>query len=236
MASVMTDAFTLNTPSNTASLRTSPSHQFKSTRSSLYASNDDEAGPDEATSGDAKKGGEDILNSPAFLSRKLDVLKSDIAAVEEKTDAMNTVYEENKKEWGPQIEDLRKEYSLMQERFKAENNDGTTPATIEVVNKMLGVLDNYDRAFQIITPETDEEKEIEAAYKEKYSIILSIFKELGVNEVDTVGEEFDYEKHQAVMTKPSDEYEEGTVSEELAKGYALENGKLIRAAMVVVAA
>ena len=124
----------------------------------------------------------------------------------------------------------------MQERFKAENNDGTTPATIEVVNKMLGVLDNYDRAFQIITPETDEEKEIEAAYKEKYSSILSIFKDLGVNEVETVGVEFDYEKHQAVMTKPSEDYEEGIVCEELAKGYALEDGKLIRAAMVVVAA
>ena len=52
---------------------------------------------------------DDILNSPAFLSRKVDVLKSDISAVEEKIDAMNTVYEENKKEWGPQIEDLRKE-------------------------------------------------------------------------------------------------------------------------------
>ena len=123
MASAMTDAFTLNTPSNTASLRTSPSHQFKSTRSTLYATNDDEAGPDEATAGDAKKGGEDILNSPAFLSRKLDVLKSDIAAVEEKIDAMNTVYEENKKEWGPQIEDLRKEVSLLSTKSLLRDGD-----------------------------------------------------------------------------------------------------------------
>ena len=115
MASAMTDAFTVNAPSKSASLRTSPSHHFKSTISILYATDDDEAeagssSTDNATGGD-DKGGDDILNSPAFLSRKLDVLKSDIKAAEEKIDAMNTVYEENKKEWGPQIEDLRKEVS-----------------------------------------------------------------------------------------------------------------------------
>jgi flagellar motility protein MotE (MotC chaperone) len=57
---------------------------------------------------------DDILNSPAFLNRKIDVLKSDIAAVEEKIAAANTVYEENKIEWGPQIENLRKEVSYLQ--------------------------------------------------------------------------------------------------------------------------
>jgi molecular chaperone GrpE len=46
--------------------------------------------------------------------------------------------------------------------------------------------------------------------------------------------EFDYEFHQAVMQKPSEEYEEGIVCEELAKGFKL-NDQLIRAAMVVVA-
>jgi len=56
---------------------------------------------------------DDILNSPAFLKRKIDVLKSDIEAVGEKIDAANAVYEENKAEWGPQIENLRKEVSSL---------------------------------------------------------------------------------------------------------------------------
>jgi len=54
--------------------------------------------------------------------------------------------------------------------------------------------------------------------------------------VETLGKEFDYEFHQAVMTRPSDDYEEGVVCEELAKGYSMEDGELIRAAMVSVAA
>ncbi len=56
--------------------------------------------------------GDDILNSPAFLKRKVEVLKSDIEKVNEKISEANKVYEANKAEWGPQLDDLRKEVSL----------------------------------------------------------------------------------------------------------------------------
>ncbi len=100
----------------------------------------------------------------------------------------------------------------------------------------MTVLDNYDRAFQQVTPETDDEKAIEASYKNVYAMIISTLGELGVKEVETVGKEFDYEFHQAVMMRPDEDYEEGIVCEELAKGWATNDGDLIRAAMVVVAA
>lgn len=108
-------------------------------------------------------------------------------------------------------------------------------ATTQVVRKMLEVLDNYDRAFGVITPETDAERAIEAHYKEAYQMILSTFEKLGVEEVPTVGIEFDYELHQAVMQKPSEEYEEGIVCEEFQKGFRI-GDTLVRAAMVAVAA
>jgi len=53
----------------------------------------------------------DILNSPAFLKRKIDVLNSDIAAVDEKLSEANALYEASKAEWGPQLESLSKEVS-----------------------------------------------------------------------------------------------------------------------------
>jgi len=56
-----------------------------------------------------KSTADDILNSPDFLKRKIDVLTSDVAAVDEKIEAANKVYEDNKAEWGPQLENLRKE-------------------------------------------------------------------------------------------------------------------------------
>jgi len=178
----------------------------------------------------------DILSSPSFLKRKLDVLKTDTAAVQEKMDAQNEVFKANKEEWGSQIDNLRTEYTNIEDRFKKMSKSETNTETMNIARKLLEVLDNFDRAFSSVTPETDAEQAVEASYKETYQMVLDTFKELGITEVDTVGKEFDYEFHQAVMTRPVEGFEEGVVCEELAKGYAMEDGKLIRAAMVVVAA
>ena len=56
---------------------------------------------------------DDILNSPAFLKRKIDVLKSDIAKTEEGIAAAKQRLEEGKAEWGGQLEELQKEVSVL---------------------------------------------------------------------------------------------------------------------------
>jgi len=177
----------------------------------------------------------DILNSPDFLKRKLEVIKSDIAKAEEDLREAQERLEAGKAEWGSQIDDLQKEYQNIQQRMNTQSNQSDDMATMQVARQMLAVLDNFDRAFGSVTPQTDEEKAIEAEYKQAYNDILATFQKLGVEEVESVGTEFNYEVHQAVMQKPSDEYEEGIVCEELAKGFKI-GDTLIRAAMVVVAA
>lgn len=177
----------------------------------------------------------DILNSPDFLKRKLEVIKSDIAKAEEDLQEAQQRLEAGKAEWGSQIDDLQKEYQNIQQRMNTQSNQSDDMATTQVARQMLGVLDNFDRAFGSVTAETDEEKAIEAEYQNVYNDILATFQKLGVEEVQSVGTEFDYEVHQAVMQKPSDEYEEGIVCEELAKGFKI-GDTLIRAAMVVVTA
>ena len=42
----------------------------------------------------------DILNSPAFLQRKVEVLQSDLKKIDENMEEVNVVYETNKAEWG----------------------------------------------------------------------------------------------------------------------------------------
>lgn len=58
----------------------------------------------------------DILNSPAFLQRKLEVIKSDIAKVDEEIVAAKAKLEEGKAEWGHQFDALEVEVSLHFER------------------------------------------------------------------------------------------------------------------------
>jgi molecular chaperone GrpE len=127
------------------------------------------------------------------------------------------------------------QYKKIQERMSTQNKAGDSMATTNVVREMLSVLDNCDRAFGAVKAETDEEKAIEAEYKETYQSILAVFEELGVKVVETVGKEFDYEVHQAVMQRPVDDFEEGIVCEEYQKGFVI-GDTLIRAAMVAVAA
>ena len=127
------------------------------------------------------------------------------------------------------------QYKNIQERMSGQNKQADEFATRDVVRAMLEVMDNFDRAFQAIKPETDEEKAIEEEYKQIYQSILDTFDKLGVKQIETIGKEFDYELHQAVMQRPSDEYEEGIVMEEYQKGFIM-GETLIRASMVAVAA
>jgi len=191
------------------------------------------AGNDEAAS---EKGSEtDILNSPVFLQRKLDVIKSDIEKTDEAIENAKAKLEENKAEWEPQVKSLEAEFQAIQNRFSTQGSQSENTAIIDVARKMLEVLDIYDRAFQSLKAETAKDEEIEAKYKATYNKVLATFDDLGIVEVKALGKEFDYDYHQAVLQRPSDDYEEGIVCDELQKGYML-GSKLIRAAMVAVAA
>jgi len=198
---------------------------------------------DPAAQGDAEESGDDappaadvndILNSPAFMKRKLEVLESDIAKAEEDVAAATERKEIAKEEWGPQLEALDREYANIQQRMMEQNQDGDSDAKVRVVKGILDLLDNFDRASGVIVAETEAEKAIEVEYKAAYQDILDTFKSLGVTEVETLGIEFDYELHQAVMQMPGTDYEEGLVCQEFQKGFIM-GESLIRPAMVAVA-
>jgi len=195
---------------------------------------------EEAPAAKEKKGAvatdaNDILNSPDFLKRKLEVLKSDLDKAKADLEEAQARLEAGKAEWGAQIDDLANEYKNIQSRMNTQSNASDDQATMQVARQMLDVLDNFDRAFGAVTAETESEREIEAAYRQAYDDILAVFEKLGIEQVDTIGNEFNYEWHQAVMSRPSEEYEEGIVCEEYAKGFKI-GDTLIRAAMVAVAA
>lgn len=179
-------------------------------------------------------GSNDILSSPEFLKRKLEVLQTDIATAEEELTNSVEKLEVAKEEWGPQLDALQREYGNIQERMSSQNQGGDADAIVRVVTAILDVLDNFDRASGVIVPGTESEKAIESAYKTAYQEIIDQFEKLGVTEVETLGKEFDYELHQAVMQMPDAEYEEGFICKEFQKGFIMDE-TLIRPAMVAVA-
>ncbi len=66
-------------------------------------------------------------------------------------------------------------------------------------------------------------------------LLTTVLQQFGIEEVDPVGEPFDPELHEAISMQPSDSVEPGSVVTVVQKGYTL-NGRLLRPAMVIVAA
>lgn len=233
------DAFTMHktTSVNHAAVMATDLSFFSAPRSTCLNMSEEGTAEEQgetADAGESAGGADDILNSPAFLKRKLEVLESDIATAEEDLAAATERKEVAKEEWGPQLDALQREYTNIQQRMTEQNQEGDSDAKVRVVKGILDLLDNFDRASGVIVAETEAEKVIESEYKQAYQDILDQFEKLGVTEVETVGKEFDYELHQAVMQMPGTEFEEGFVCQEFQKGFIMGEA-LIRPAMVAVA-
>ena len=109
-------AFTISPSASTKNLNKIQPSRFNTL---LYAEDGESESDAEvkSTGNEDGNGANDILNSPAFLKRKLEVLQSDVKSIDEKISDANKIYEENKAEWGPQLDDLRKEVSNQSHSF-----------------------------------------------------------------------------------------------------------------------
>ena len=97
------------------------------------------------------------------------------------------------------------------------------------------MLDNFDRARTSISPDGATQEATNAEYQEVHARLMATLGELGMEKIEAVGTEFDYNLHMAIQQQPSDEYDEGVVCAEMQPGYTL-GGKLLRAAYVLVSA
>jgi len=105
-------------------------------------------------------------------------------------------------------------------------------ASMKLVGQLLPVVDNFERAIGASKESGDFEsfsKGVDMIFRQ----LSQLLEQEGLQTMDTVGQPFNPEFHQAVMTVESDEYEEGTVVEELQKGYVLKD-RVLRPAMVKV--
>lgn len=121
------------------------------------------------------------------------------------------------------------------ENFKRRTNDEKANfmkyATSEVMIELINVIDNFERAL-VSCNEVLDEKSMEG-FQMIYDQVNAITVRNGVEEVVSVGEKFDPNFHQAVMTGVDENYESGIVIEEFQKGYKIKD-KILRPAMVKV--
>lgn len=102
------------------------------------------------------------------------------------------------------------------------------------ITELLPVVDNFERARSHIKPQSEGEMTIHKSYQGVYKQLVECLKRLGVAPMRPEGQQFDPNLHEAVMREATDEYPEGTVLEELVRGYYF-GDRVLRHAMVKVA-
>ena len=103
----------------------------------------------------------------------------------------------------------------------------------EVIEKILPIVDNFERGLAAI-PEEEKETPFVDGMNKIYRQLLSVFEGMGVKAIESVGQEFNPDYHNAVMHVEDEEAGENIVVEEFQKGYTYKD-TVIRHSMVKVA-
>ena len=103
-----------------------------------------------------------------------------------------------------------------------------------VITELLPVVDNFERARTQLKPDSEGEKAIHSSYQGVYKTLVECLKKMGVTAMRPEGQEFNPEYHEAMLREATNEYPEGTVIEQLMRGYQL-GEMILRHAMVKVA-
>ena len=125
---------------------------------------------------------------------------------------------------------LMAEFQNFKRRAAKEKSDIHAFANERIIGDLLPVMDNFERALETETEDTE-------AYAKGMQLIFEQMKtaleKAGLKEIEALGLDFDPNVHNAVMTDNTEEYENDKISKVLQKGYKL-NDKVIRPSMVAV--
>ena len=172
----------------------------------------------------------DQPDEPQKKERKLNWTKMGKGAAKEtKEDILSAELAEEKDKYARLIA----EFDNFRKRNEKEKDQMYDFGAKVVVEKILPVIDNFERGLNALT---DEEKEgaFAKGMDKTYKQFLDILDSIGVKPIEAVGAEFDPEIHNAVMHVDDEEAGENIVVEEFQKGYMYKD-KLVRPSMVKVA-
>ncbi|EKU70732.1 hypothetical protein HMPREF9161_01778 [Selenomonas sp. F0473] len=135
------------------------------------------------------------------------------------------------KEKSDRILRLQADFENFRRRTAKEKEELTAVITQNMLGDLLPLLDNFERAMAV--EQTDGE-----AFRKGVEMIFTQLREVleknGLEQIEAEGRPFDPNVHQAVMRVENPDIADGTVTQELQKGYRVK-GRVIRPSMVQVA-
>ena len=127
---------------------------------------------------------------------------------------------------------LYAEFENYKRRIQNENKINKTYQAQGVLTDILPTIDNIERALQI-EGDDDSFKSLQKGVQMVHESLLRALKDNGLEEIESEGQVFDPNVHQAVVQDDNPEYESGVITQELQKGYKLKD-RVLRPSMVKV--
>lgn len=124
------------------------------------------------------------------------------------------------------------EFENFRNRSEKEKTAMYETGARSVVEKILPVIDNFERGLMTV-PEDQKESPFVDGMNKIYKQMVTELEAIGVKPIEAVGLEFDPNLHNAVMQVESEEYGSGVVAQELQKGYTYRD-TVVRHSMVAV--
>ncbi len=149
-----------------------------------------------------------------------------------KKDKKAAELEEKVKDLNDRVMRQMAEFENFRKRTEKEKTQMFDMGAKTVIEKILPVVDNFERGLASI-PEDEKESPFADGMNKIYKQLMTELDNLGVKPIEAKGTEFNPEFHNAVMQVESEELESGTVAEELQKGYTYHD-MVVRHSMVSV--
>ena len=124
------------------------------------------------------------------------------------------------------------EFENFRKRTEKEKSAMFETGAKSVIEKMLPVVDNFERGLAALSEE-EKKQPFAEGMNMVYQQLMAELEKLEVKPIETVGCEFNPDLHNAVMQVESDEYESGIIAQELQKGYTYRE-TVVRHSMVAV--
>ncbi len=121
------------------------------------------------------------------------------------------------------------EFENFRRRSEKEKSDMFGGGALSVLEKIIPVIDNFERGL-----EAADDTAFAEGMKMIYKQLMTSLNEMGVSEIEALGETFDPDYHNAVMHEDNEEVGENEITQVLQKGYKY-NDSIIRHSMVKVA-
>ena len=175
---------------------------------------------------------EQNIEQEEIKSKEATKNESDDSAQFEKAEAKIAELETQVKEWNDKF--LRKAAEFENYKRRSENDQFNliNYAAESFIIKLLPVVDDFERSMEHID-DIESTKSVKDGIKLVYEKLLKLLSEQGVKKMQTKGEPFNVDYHDALMQKKDDSVPPHTVLEEIESGYMYRD-KVIRHAKVIV--